>query len=545
MYPVRILIIVFLSLIFGNGFGQLKVSKEVSKNIKSVSPEDIKAHIKYLADDRLRGRMPGTPGYQIAVDYVIDRFEKMNVQPSGDNGTYLQKVKLRKATTGKQESRLVISNDETKDTLSWGKDFLLYPNFADSEAKVQAPLVFAGFGIHAPDLGYDDYAGVDAKGKVVIVLRGAPENFPSTIASHSQNIASVLEAAYKHGAIGVLVGTLSPRPLSNSEKLTLTCAVNTKGEIFSRVFFDPSMRITGSISASVLNSLFKNSSLDLQTAYQSIRGGKPASSILKQSVQASYISSHSEIESYNVIGIIPGSDPELKNEYVVHSAHLDHVGVGNPIKGDSIYNGAHDNASGVASLLEIAGIYSRLKEKPKRSILFVFVTAEEMGLLGSSFFANNPTVPKDKIVADINTDMPTLIAPLLAAVPLGAEHSTLKDQVANACAYLGLEMEEDPEPEQVRFIRSDQYSFVLAGIPALHIKYGNKSPAGVDLDEKVKSWRSEYYHKPQDGLDGIFDFNAGKTYVQLNFLISYQVAQNTERPSWNKGDFFGERYGKK
>jgi Zn-dependent M28 family amino/carboxypeptidase len=207
---------------------------------------------------------------------------------------------------------------------------------------------------------------------------------------------------------------------------------------------------------------------------------------------------------------------------------LDHVGIGRPVNGDSIYNGAHDNASGVASLLEIARIYTSSGAKPKRSILIVMVTGEEMGLIGSSYFAANPT------------DMPTVIAPLLSIVPLGAEHSTIMNHVQFAAGYLGLDIEQDPEPTENRFVRSDQYSFVMNGIPALHIKYGNKTNIpGFDMVKFVKEWRAKYYHQAADGMDGIFHFAAAKTYVQLNFLISYSIAQTAARPQWNKGDLFG------
>jgi Zn-dependent M28 family amino/carboxypeptidase len=212
------------------------------------------------------------------------------------------------------------------------------------------------------------------------------------------------------------------------------------------------------------------------------------------------------------------------------------------VNGDSIYNGAHDNASGVASILEIARLYARLDAKPRRSVLFVLVTGEEMGLLGSGYFARYPTVPAGSIVANVNTDMPTIIAPLRSAVALGAAHSSLQNQVGEACRHLGIPLEADPEPEQNRFIRSDQYSFVARGIPALHIKYGNQTADGKNnLNVQVQAWRAKYYHQPQDELNGTFDWNAGRQYVQLNFLIGYLVAQAPGRPTWNPGDFFGER----
>ncbi|MEN0052819.1 MAG: M28 family peptidase, partial [Mucilaginibacter sp.] len=260
---------------------------------------------------------------------------------------------------------------------------------------------------------------------------------------------------------------------------------------------------------------------------------------LKLGFNISYASTYQDITSYNVIGKIVGTDPELKNEYVVHSAHLDHLGIGKPVEGDSIYNGAHDNASGVASLLGIANVYKNLKVKPKRSILLVLLTGEELGDLGSGYFAKYPTVPVKSMVADVNTDMPTIIAPLLSITALGAELSSLSNQVAQAAGYLKLDVEPDPEPKQARFTRSDQYSFVLQGIPALHIKYGSKTADGKNnMNEIVAPWRAKYYHKPQDDINGIFDFEAGKKYAQLNFLIGYLVAQRPNKPTWNAGDIF-------
>jgi Zn-dependent M28 family amino/carboxypeptidase len=289
---------------------------------------------------------------------------------------------------------------------------------------------------------------------------------------------------------------------------------------------------------------FAGAVTDTTRTFAALRKGQPASQPLAGTLTAALRSRYQDVDSYNVVGRIPGSDAQLRQEYVVHSAHLDHLGIGAAILGDSLYNGAHDNATGVASVLEIAHAYSRLREKPRRSVLFVLTTGEELGLLGSAYFARFPTLPKASIVADINTDMPTIIAPLLSVVPLGAENSSLETEVAAAAARLGLTVEADPEPGQHRFIRSDQYSFVTQGIPAVHLKYGNRTADGKNnLSEQVQRWRALYYHKPQDDLNGIFDFAAGRCYAQLNFLLGYQVAQNPQRPRWKPGNFFGRRFG--
>ncbi|RNI28341.1 M28 family peptidase [Rufibacter immobilis] len=532
----------------GTAFSQtLKVDQDVANSLTLVKPNALKAHIQYLADDKLQGRLPGTPGYQIAVDYVVQQLKDLNVQPAGENNTYLQKVRIRKAYTGNGATFTLIS-DQKETALVQGRDFAFYPNPQTPSVQVEAPLAFAGYGITAPEVGYDDYAKLDVKGKVVVVLRGAPKNFHSTIAAASMSLSTILQNAVDHGAVGVIIGSSNPNPRATVPNLSrgVNSVMDAKGKVgASGSFVSDQSKVLAQINAATFHTLLQGAGLDTAQVVANLRKGTPSSANLPAKMKASYTSTYQDFDSYNVVGKITGSDAKLRDEYVVHSAHLDHMGVSTPVKGDSIYNGAHDNASGVASVLEIARVYSNLKQKPKRSVLFVLVTGEEMGLLGSSYFARYPTVPKQKIVANINTDMPTIIAPLLSAVALGAEHSSLAQPVANAAGYLGIAVEADPEPDQNRFIRSDQFSFVSQGIPALHIKYGNKTKDGQNnLNKQVEVWRASFYHKPQDELNDSFDFEAGKHYVQLNFLISYQVAQAKERPTWNANDFFGGRFKK-
>ncbi|ALW84145.1 peptidase M28 [Hymenobacter sedentarius] len=524
----------------------LTVPASVKQAMDQVRPDAIKAHIAYLADDRLQGRQAGTPGYQMAVDYVVKQLKTMGVQPAGEGGTYIQKVRLRKAFLKPGATFVARDAQGTALPLTAGQDYVIYPSPELASTSVtNAPLAFAGFGISAPELGYDDYAGLDVKGKVVVIVPGAPRTFASTVASASRDMSGILQAAAKHGAVGLILASTHAAPLPDLKRGTYS-VLGPNGKVAaSRTFAVGSrQQLYAAVNAATLQRLMQAASLDTTQVFASIKSGKPASSALKTSVSAAAQSTYQDIESYNVVGKFTGSDAKLNKEYVVHSAHLDHIGITAPVKGDSINNGAHDNASGVACVLEIAKIYSKLKEKPKRSMLFVFMTGEELGLLGSAAFTANPTVPKASIVADVNMDMPTIIAPLLSVVALGGQHSTLLEPVKRATAYLGIALEQDPEPEQNRFIRSDQYNFVTAGIPALHIKYGNKTADGRNnLSEEVQKWRAVTYHKPQDDINGLFDFEAGKKYVQLCFLIGYQVAQNPVRPTWNKGDFFGQRYG--
>jgi Zn-dependent M28 family amino/carboxypeptidase len=534
-------VICFLLIVSSASAQQIKLSKEVEHALTVVDTTQIKADIAYLADDKLKGRLPGTEGYQMAVDYVVNRLKSLNVKPAGENNTWLQEVKLRKAFT--KDATILFNDGQNKHIEIGGGGYVIYPDPETPNIKLSAGLVFAGYGVSEPSLGYDDYAGLDVKGKIVVITRGSPDKFSSSVAAHTMNTTQILKVAAEHGAVGVIIAsTDSTARLPNISK-GIYSVMDKQGSVaISRIYYSKQVSLFGAVDYKLLNLLFQNAGKSIPSVVAQLKAGQSASFPLITSVNAAYSSTYQDIISYNVIGKITGSDPELKNTYVVHSAHLDHLGISTPVKGDSIYNGAHDNASGVASVLSIAKIYQNINEKPKRSVLLVLMTGEEMGDLGSGYFAKYPTVPVGSMVADVNTDMPTIIAPLLSITALGAEHSSLAKQVDEAAGYLGLGVEPDPEPKQARFTRSDQYSFVLQGIPAIHVKYGSKTTDGKNnLNEMVAKWRAEYYHKPQDDINGIFDFAAGKKYAQLNFLIGYLIAQDIKRPTWNKGDIFAVR----
>jgi Zn-dependent M28 family amino/carboxypeptidase len=516
------------------------LTKKIKQALEQVDSNAIKRDISYLADDKLKGRLPGEPGYQMAVDYVVDQFKQTGLLPAGENGGYTQKLILRKATVDNSSAIAVLKDKSgNEDSLVVWKDIFIMPNALQQKISVDGGLVFAGYGLDIPGK-YSDYGGLDVKGKIVVVIAGTPTNLalPSTLTAHFANVGSKMDIAASKGAVGLLVVPLTPGPAPSS---TITVAMDPeKTKTFSRTA-NNNLLAVGRLPRASLQRLFMNSGKNFTQTLASLAQAKPGSFAFTSSLSVRYSNSFNDIESYNVVGKIEGGDAQLKNEYVVHTAHLDHVGVGKAINGDSIYNGAHDNASGVASLLEIARTYKRLGTKPRRSVLIIMVTAEEMGLLGSAYFAGHPTVPKEQIVADVNTDMPTLIAPLLSITPLGAAHSSLDKNVAFAAAAIGVEVQEDPMPEEVRFIRSDQYSFVMQGIPALHVKYGNKAASpSFDLVKFTKEWRDQNYHKPSDEITNGFDYVAARKYVQLNFLISYSIAQTTARPTWNAGDVFGK-----
>ena len=522
---------------------QLTVSPEVKKGMDRIDTNRIHAVIEYLADDRLKGRKPGTEGYKLAADYIVENFKKIGLLPAGDKDSYFQSLILRKAIIDPASFKAEWKDKNGTTELYSKSDIQFIPHPLKTEINISAPLVFAGYGTEIPG-GYSDYKGIDVKGKIVVVLRGTPPGLQSTLAAHFNRAGSKMVTAFKKGAVGLIIA--NPVPTSSPATATanfpsLTVSLNPEKTIVYGSGATGDLALTANMSLKGLNFLFTASEKNFDQVFAELKSGNSQSFDLNGDLTVSYKNSYEDIVGYNIIGKIEGTDKNLKNEYVVHSAHLDHIGIGRPVNGDSIYNGAHDNASGVASLLEIARLYKEKGIAPKRSILIAMVTSEEAGLVGSHYFASNPTVPITSIVADVNTDMPTFIAPLLSIVPLGAEHSSLMKNVQFAASYLKLDIEPDPEPSENRFVRSDQYSFVMQGIPALNIKYGNKTNTpGFDLGAFIKNWRAKYYHQPADGIDGIFYYPAAITYVQLNFLISYSIAQTTKRPTWNPGDLFGK-----
>ncbi|WP_298349800.1 M20/M25/M40 family metallo-hydrolase [Runella sp.] len=527
---------------------QKVINRKLLKSLNKIDSNQIRAHVQFLADDKLKGRLPGQEGYQMAVDYVSGQFKSMGLIPADEGGGYTQKVILRKSILKKDalSLRMNLKNGETK-TLEYGSEYLIFPHPEKTSVDISAPMVFVGAGFDRPEMGFNDYANVDVKGKIVVVMKKVPDSLAANVKLHLNYAATTQEYAIKHGAIGILTCnymTTTTQFKAQANTMTSTgqnASMDDHGKVVGSITHRGlPLQISGSISIKMLSDLMKAEGLDFEKIGDKMDKGENVSAYLSSTLQASYGTQHEDIISYNLIGKIEGSDAELKNEYVVHTAHLDHLGIGKAVEGDSIYNGAHDNASGVACALEMARMYTRLERKPKRSVLFVIVTAEEMGLLGSAYFAANPTVPKSALVADVNTDMPTIIAPLESVSPLGAEHSSLQEVVNQATKALKLDVEPDLEPKEGRFVRSDQYSFVRAGIPALHIKYGSKtSLPNFNLLESVKKWREATYHKPADNFSGgTFYWSAGRKYAQLNFLIGYLIAQNPQRPTWKKGDFF-------
>lgn len=515
------------------------------KNLKNINPNAIKATMTFLADDLVEGRQPGTRGFSVASKFVETQMMRIGLKPAMPDGGYLQPVPLKKGIVSEKLTTMTLGEE----TLTYGQEFIASPYMPQSESSVSAPLVFVGYGISAPEMQYDDYKGIDVKGKIVVFFNAAPESFPSNQRAYFTTNPVKYNEAIKRGAVGVIAVNFP-----NDKRSTWEATVRrTKQGTFKWLNKEgqpndafPALKAVATFNPDKAEKLFAKSGKTFASAVESTKAGKAESFDLNIQANIKVNTQFTSVAGSNLVGIIEGSDPKLKDEYIVYTAHLDHFGIGAPVKGDSIYNGAHDNASGVAILLEIAQTFKNLPEAPKRSIVFTIVTGEEFGLLGSDYFASNSPL-NGKIVADLAIDMPFFFHPVLDIVPYGAQHSSLNQQVEKTAKILGLGISPDPFPEQVVFIRSDHFSFIKKGIPALFIKSGFKTVPSdtIDRSKSDVGWRSTIYHTPQDDMSQPFDFDAAATHVKVNYLIGYYVAQDSKSPDWNVGDFFGGKFGKK
>lgn len=507
---------------------------------QSVSRSAIKAHIDFLADDLLEGRAAGTRGYDIAAKYVATQFEAMGLETS------VQPVRFRTGTIDAARSSLTVGERVHQHA----QDVQIVPNMTRDTNDVSGEVVFVGFGITAPELGHDDYKDVDVRGRIVMTVSGAPPRFPGVQRAYYSDSTVKAQNAAARGAVGViqmksrtdekrqpfarqLANARNPAPLFRT--LDDGGAVMEPAPVAARA----------TIGWDVAGELFARAPITLEAMLDDAE--KSISHTFPLHVQATIRAAltFGEAVSGNVIGVLRGSDPARAGESVALTAHLDHLGVDRDEKPvDRIRNGALDNASGIAALLEIARGFAAMKKRPARTIVFVAVTAEERGELGSEFFARSPLAAP--LVANVNMDMLVALFPIADLAALGAEDSTLGNYAAAAAKAGGFRLSPDPQPEEVRFIRSDQYSFVKEGIPAITFKAGlaSKDPS-IDGRKIVTDWLQSRYHQAGDEAQQKLDYDSIARWAEANLYLVRAVANAKERPRWNKGDFFGDKFGRK
>ena len=493
-------------------------------------------YVKVLAADNMEGRETGSKGLEEAEAYVVSQLKQAGAESAGTNG-YYQPVRFESRQIAEKDSSLALIHDGKAESLTLGED-AFFGTRVDLAPSVEAPLVFVGWGLTIPEQNYDDLAGLDLKGKVAVLINGAPADIPGALAAHYQASAQRWAAFRKAGAIGI-IGIPNPASMDipwsrmslNRTHVTMTLADpkfdDTEDEKLS-VIFNPTKA----------EPLFAGSGHSFQEVIDAARERKQLPRFpLAVSIKATAKLEKHKVDSANVIAKIPGSDPELKNEYVVLSAHIDHIGTGEPVNGDRIYNGAMDNASGSALLLDIAASLKKSGEKLKRSVLLVFVTGEEKGLLGSRYFTAYPTVDRKAMVADINTDMFLPIVPLKVLTVWGLAESDLGDEARQVAEARGIQVQADPEPQRNIFIRSDQYNFIRHGIPALMMGVA-PDPSSAEQKQLFRDWLTHRYHAPSDDLEQPIDLSTAAQYEEVVRALLISVADNKQRPQWKPDSFF-------
>lgn len=493
------------------------------------------SHVQVLASKVYQGRLTGSPGYLKAADYVSDQFARAGLRPAGKDGGWLQPVDFISQVVDGHASRVSVTADGQTRPLAIGDDIVLGSRVPQPRT-ITAPLAFIGYGLSLPEAHYDDFAGQDLKGKIAVAISGGPDFVSGPLQAHSRAYVT-WKAVQKAGAVGLIT-------IPNPHTMDIPWArLKLLGQQSGMYIADPAFQdadgphFTATLNPARAAALFAGSGHDfseilaLSDAHQPIAGFP-----LRASLTAAVVSTLTPVSSPNIVGLLSGSDPSLRSQYVVVSAHLDHLGVGAPINGDPVYHGAMDNAAGVASMIEVAKAMAAAPAQPRRSILFVAVTGEEKGLLGSRYFAERPTVDKQAIVADINMDEFLPLYPLRHLTVLGENESTLGADTRAVAASLGYDIVPDGEPDRNLFVRSDQYSFIRTGVPSVALMFGH--PAGTPEDAIVKAWNQRRYHSPQDNLTQPVDKEAASEFNAYLDALILRVADAPARPRWLETSFF-------
>ncbi|HEY4087561.1 MAG TPA: M28 family metallopeptidase [Bryobacteraceae bacterium] len=497
------------------------------------------SHVEYLASDALEGRNTGSEGHRKAAEYVASKFAQAGLKPAGENGSFIQPVSFQTRQLDESASSLALRTNAGTKILKLGDDAYIRTS-VDPASSLDAELVFVGYGLRIPEFHHDDFVGLDTKGKIAVYLSGAPKSVPGPLAAHSQSTAERWKAMRAAG----IIGTIS---LANPKHLEMTWERSSPNRLLATMqLTDPRMNETQGDRISITwnpghaDELLAGSGHTFKEIVDAAEAGKPLPRFpINARIQAKTVVKRGQVVSQNIAGIYTGSSKP--DEYVVVSSHIDHLGTGPAIKGDTIYNGAMDNAAGVATLLDMAQRLHEGKTKTERSILFVAVTGEEKGLLGSKYFAQNPTVPVKSMVADINIDMFMPFYPFRIMTVYGLDESTLGEDAKAVATAMGVKAHADPDPTRNIFIRSDQYSFVLQGVPSVMVDVGNEK--GSKEEQIQDEWLATRYHGVTDDVNQPIDRAAASKFNDLVMRLVVRVADESARPKWDKTSFF-RRYSR-
>ena len=521
-------------------------------SMPKLDPAVILQHIKVLSSDKFQGRAPGGIGEDLTVGYLETQFKDLGLKPGNPDGTYVQKVPLV-GITGAEGKPLVFTKGAQKLALTWKDDVVAWSKHVADVAEIdKSDVVFAGYGIEAPEFGWNDFKNIDVKGKTIVVLVNDPpipdpadastldaKMFGGKAMTYYGRWTYKFEEGARKGAAAVLI-VHETVPAA----YPFSVVQGNLGEKFDTIAPDKNMsrsNIEGWITVDAARKLFTMAGQNfdelkkkaLSKDFTAVPLGVQASMGIKNTLR--------NVNSRNVVAKLEGSDPSLKDEYVVYTAHWDHLGVGEAVNGDKIYNGARDNAAGVALMLEVARQFTKVQPPPKRSILFTMVTAEEQGLLGSQYYSVTPLYPLAKTVADINIDSPNVFAPSKDVTVIGMGASDLDDYLQQAAQEQGRTLRPDPEAEKGYYYRSDHFNFAKQGVPALYIESGHDAAGDKPADylkKKLDDYEAHDYHAPSDVVKPDWDLSAAAQDGQLVFAVGYRVANAGKWPEWKPGNEF-------
>jgi Zn-dependent M28 family amino/carboxypeptidase len=510
--------------------------------METISAERIRAHVRFLSHDLLEGRGTGQRGGDIAAEYIATQYALYGLKPAGDNGTYMQKVPMVGITPAAETTFSLVPANGAPKSLKVLDDYVAYDQTQQPQSDIDAPIVFVGYGIHAPEYNWDDYKDTDVKGKVLLMLVNEPPSqdpkfFKGKSLTYYGRWTYKYEEAARRGAVGAIL-------IHQTEMASYPWDVvrnsNSGEKSYLKLDGSPKLKAAAWIQLAVAQKLASASGFDLDKLMfdAQSRNFKPVPFTAK--LRAHLVSKIRPFESNNVVAILHGSDAKLKSEAVLYTAHYDHLGIRPDMPGDNIYNGANDNATGCGILLELARAFGQGAEKPRRSILFAAVTGEEQGLLGSEYLGKHPPIPAAHITLDLNyDDLPPLGSPEEVEVS-GAERTTFYRTVEATAKDFRLAIRPDAHPEAGHYYRSDHFSLARVGIPSFSVNEGLKYKGhdeawGLQQDEE---YNQKHYHQPSDEYRPDMDFTGDGTMARFGFMLGWQAAALPRVIGWEKGDEF-------
>lgn len=510
--------------------------------MNSIDPERIRAHVRFLADDLLEGRGTGQRGGDIAAKYIATEFALYGLKPAGDNGTYMQKVPMVGVTTEPQSTFSIVPNSGAPMDLKFGNDYVASNETHQPSTDVDADIVYVGYGIEAPEYKWDDYKGVDVRGKVLLMLvNEPPSNDPNFFKGKALTYYGRWTYKYEEGARKGAVGVILIHKTDMASYGWDVVRNSWGGEKdYLKENNQPALPLDSWVTLDVARKIASDSGKDLDKMMQDATSRDFHPMVLPVKLKAHLVSKVRDIDSSNVVAMLPGSDPKLKDQAVMYTAHYDHLGIHSDMPGDNIYNGAADNATGCGILLELARAYAQSAEKAKRSMIFAAVTAEEQGLLGSEYLGQHPPIPAGKISLDLNfDDVPPIGTPEQTTVA-GSERTTFYPVVEATAKQFGLGIVPDARPEAGHYYRSDHFSLARVGIPSFSVNEGDKYKGHTNEWglEQAKDYNEHRYHQPTDEYRPEMDFSGDAVMARFGFDLGWKAASMPAVQQWQRGDEF-------